>query len=352
MQGSKLTVGALGTALVAGVCAFGVSANAASKIEWNMSTFGPPRAVTAGYEAVAKYIEEKSGGNFTMKIHYAESISPVRNHLDAIKIGAIDAAHFCTSYHPGKNPVGTVLDLAFLPIRSHEVMQDVHEDFYSHPDFLKEMANWGAFPYVSTVLPLYEFMGVGNPPMDLDSWKGMRVRALGGIGDAMRVLGAVPTTVPAPEVYTSLERGVISAASFPYSYTFAAYKMDEISKWFTEGMGLGSPNCPMAVSLAQYEALPAEYKQYLTEAEPLAYAAWKKSYGDGDIKYRPLYAAKMTKIVYTPEQRAAFIEKAGKPTWDAWKENVKKQGVNNGQELIDFVFASIEKADKKHGLTN
>src|SRR3546814_14764115 len=70
------------------------------------------------------------------------------------------------------------------------------------------------------------------------------VRALGGTGMALKNLGAVPTSVPAPEVYNALERGVFRAAAFPNTYAFASYKLDEISQWYTTNLAPGANNCP------------------------------------------------------------------------------------------------------------
>src|SRR3546814_2931646 len=74
------------------------------------------RAYTSGIEAVAKYVEEKSDGNFTIKIHLGEAISPVKENLDGLRIGAFEAAQTCNSYSPGKTPLMGVLDLPFLPM--------------------------------------------------------------------------------------------------------------------------------------------------------------------------------------------------------------------------------------------
>ena len=82
---------------------------------------------------------------------------------------------------------------------------------------------------MSVLQPQSELMGVGDPPRTMDQFKGMRVRALGGTGDALKNLGAVPTSVPAPEVYNALERGVFQAAAFPFTYAFAAYKSKSLS---------------------------------------------------------------------------------------------------------------------------
>src|SRR3546814_4335379 len=73
------------------------AASAADRITWNVSSYGPSRAYTSGIEAVAKYVEEKSDGNFTIKIHLGEAISPVKEHLDGLRIGAFEAAQTCNS---------------------------------------------------------------------------------------------------------------------------------------------------------------------------------------------------------------------------------------------------------------
>ena len=83
---------------------------------------------------------------------------------------------------------------------------------------VKEFASWNAKPFLSSLLPNNEFVGRGKAPKSVDDFKGMRVRALAGIGAAMKKIGAIPTSVDATEVYTSLERGTVDAAAFPATY--------------------------------------------------------------------------------------------------------------------------------------
>ncbi len=324
-------------ALIAGMAGlFASSAFAAEKVEWNHSTWGNPRAFTKGFETVAAYVEEKSGGNFTIKIHYGGTISPPKENLDGISLGAFEQANFCTSYHPGKNPVGTALDLPFLPLKSWDALVGTHQAFQEHPLWKNEMARWNAIPLFSGVLPQYEFMGVGKPPKELKDWNGMRVRALGGIGEAMRKLGGVPTTVPAPEVYTSLERGVVQAASFPYSYTFGAYRIHEIGAWFTEGLQPGTVHCPIIMNGEAFNDLPGEYQKMMMDARQVAYDALKVAYAEADAKWIPIYKERMEVVTYTPEQSEAFKKLAAQPVWDEWVEQHK--GRFNSQAVLDFVL--------------
>jgi TRAP-type C4-dicarboxylate transport system substrate-binding protein len=70
-------------------------------------------------------------------------------------------------------------------------------------------------------------------------------------------------TMLASETYTALQRGRVDAIGFPYSYTFAAYKLDEVADWATTNMKLGSVNCPIVFNTKAYAKLPRHYKNYL-----------------------------------------------------------------------------------------
>ena len=181
------------------------------KVAWNLSVWGPPRAFTAGIETLSKYLDQETGGKFTIKIHYGGALSKGQDNLDNIKLGSFEIAQICTGYHPGKHLGINVLDLPGLPLGDEQVHALVHDAVFEHPYIVNEFKRWDAKLLMTVIQPQSEFMGVGAPPMTMADYKGMRLRALGGTGAAMKNLGAVPTSVPAPEVYNALERGVFRA---------------------------------------------------------------------------------------------------------------------------------------------
>jgi len=312
------------------------------KVSWNLSTWGTKRAFTAGMEYVADQLAERTGGKFTIKIHYGEALSKARENFDGIKIGAFQAAQFCNFYHPGKNPVSMVLTLPFLPLGDLRVSMHVREAVMKHPDHIKDMDNWNAMAYMSALLPQYEFMGRGKPPTSLEDWKGMRVRAGGGLGTAMEQLGATLTTVAAPEVYTGIERGTMDAASFPYTYSHASYKLHEISDWFTSNMSPGTTECATVFNKDAYAKLPDQYKKLLMELKEPAYEVQIKAYEEIDKKNLPMFREKLTEVVYTEAQLEEFRKIAAKPVWDKWVEENK--GKFDAQGVLDLVLAEAKKA--------
>ncbi|MBM3568146.1 MAG: C4-dicarboxylate ABC transporter substrate-binding protein [Alphaproteobacteria bacterium] len=311
------------------------------KVAWKLATWGKPRAFTVGIETVKKHVETRSGGKFTITIGY-ESFGGPKELLDLLKVGALQATTMCSSYHPDKHPAYTALDLPFLPLPDADAQQRVHEAFHAHPFIQKEMAGWNGQFYMSGLLPQYEFIGRGNPPKTIADFKGMRVRAIGGIGDAMKRLGAVPTSVDATEVYTSMERGTVDAASFPSTYAHGSYKTYEVGKWFTENMAPGTQACPTLFNIDAFKALPDAYKALFDEAKPLAYDNLKAAYKEADDKFIPLFKkARLSFVRFGDAELAEFRRVGAKPVWDEWVAQMAARGIP-AQELLDLILKSAE----------
>lgn len=343
----KIKAIALATAVVA-AAAFSLPAVAQTvegpKVNWNISTWGNKRAFTAGIEKAAELVAERTNGNFQIKIHYGEALSKARENLDGLKLGAFQGAMMCAFYHPGKNPAWEVLSMPFLPLGDWDVSEKVRRKMLQHPLLLADMDNWNAMPYISGLLPQYEFMGKGKAPHKLADWKGLRVRAGGGIGLAMEMLGAQLTTVPATDVYTSVERGTVDAASFPYSYSHASYRLPEVSTWWTSNMSPGTTECWTSFNKDAYAALPDQYKQLLEDVKDEAYDAQVNAYVEIDKVNIPAFREKLEEVKYTDEQLAEFRRVAGQPVWDKWVAD--NQDKFDAKGLLDDLLAAIEEAQK------
>lgn len=309
------------------------------KVSWKVSLWGKRRAFTEGLEYVSEQVSKKTGGNFTMKLFYGEQLSKSKENLDGISLGAFEAASFCASYHPGKNAPLNVLDLPFLPVKDFSAQRAMNEAIYAHPTAKEALGKWKAHLYMANILPQYEYMGKGEPPQSVKDFEGKTLRALGGMGAAARLIGATPSTMPASETYTALQRGTVDAIGFPYTYTFVSYRIEEISDWVTTNMKLGSVNCPTVFNTDAYAELPQQYKDLLESLKDGAYTAIESAYATQDkaniARWKQEGKLKMVEI--PEEQMAEFRRVAGKPVWEQWvKDN---SGDFNAQELLDIALA-------------
>jgi TRAP-type C4-dicarboxylate transport system substrate-binding protein len=313
-------------------------------VSWRLATWGKPRANTKAMDALKAHVEAQTGRKFTITIGY-ESFGGPKELLDLVKVEAVEAALICGSYYPDKLPAYSVMDLPFLPLANFDQQQRVHEELHKHPAIQKEFAGWNARIWLSSVLPQYEFLGKGKAPRTLDDFKGMRVRAIGGLGDAMRKLGATPTSMDATEVYTALERGAVDAVSFPYTFAHGAYKTYEVAKWATENLSLGTVSCPIVVSASAFSKLPPQYQALFESAKPIAYATLKQAYAEADAKFLPEFKKKgIAFIRYTDEELKQFRKVAAEPVWEEWVKNREAQGLPGRDLLKSLLDAATRSA--------
>jgi TRAP-type mannitol/chloroaromatic compound transport system substrate-binding protein len=252
------------------------------KVSWRFSTWGTRRSVTEGIEYIAAEAAKRTNNNFQIRIYYGEALSQAKENLDGISVGAFEAAHFCGSYHPAKHKPLNVLDLPFLPLENLDKMYQVHLAVYEHPAVKAALAKWHATLFMPNVLPQMEIMGRGKVPHEIADFKGMRASLPGITGRALGKVGITLSSMTGPETYTALERGTIDAVAFPYSYTFAAYKVDQISDWVTTNLRLGTIVCPTVISQKAWAALPKQYQDLLLSLRRPAHEAIRNDYARMD----------------------------------------------------------------------
>ncbi len=313
----------------------------AADVTWNMSLWGKRRAFTENAEKFAELVSEKTDGKFEIKLNYGEALSKSRENLDGISFGAFEMAQFCASYHPDKNPTLTVLELPFLGVPDLETQVKLDKIVYNHPAVKDDLARWSAKLVMSSPMPQYNFVGKGDAPTQVSDFEGMRVRALGGIGQAMETIGAVPTSVTASETYQAIDSGTVNAASFaPHAHL--SFNTVEAGNWWTTNLNPGTVSCPIVVNIDAYEALPAEFKKAFDESVDPAIDHYLETYDKVYDKWYPtLEKLEIEQVTFPDDQLAAFKEKAGKPLWDKWVADMNEKGLP-GAELLEVVQSNLK----------
>ena len=228
-------------------------AGEAGAVEWNVSLWGKRRAFTEHVEKLAELVAEKTGGAFTMNISYG-GLSKNRENLDGISVGAFEMAQFCAGYHGDKNPTITVLELPFLGVMNLEEEVAVSNAVYAHPATVADLARWNARLLMTSPMPQYNIVGTGEPKDELDEFKGMRVRATGGLGKAFEAVGAVPTSVTATEAQQALETGVVDTVAFA-QHAHLSFQTIDLADWWTENLNPGTVNCPDVITVVPVDQI-------------------------------------------------------------------------------------------------
>jgi TRAP-type C4-dicarboxylate transport system substrate-binding protein len=287
-------------------------------------------------EAIRDFYTKESNGAFEIKISYGAALGPERQIPEAVKSGGYEGGQMCAGYYPNKFPLLTVMELPFLTPAKTAEHAKVYEAVVKHPLIAKEMADRWGIVYVGPVfLPPYEFMG-NRRIASVADMKGVKMRISGLNAKALQVFGAVPTMVTAPEGYTALERGTIDSFGFPYSYTFGAYKLYEVSKYVTEGMAMSGFMCFQGVSLKAWDKLPDNLKAKLPQAQKAAGQALMDAYRKADEKWIPIFKEKLEVTPFPPAERAKLAAGANE-IWEDWVKQQEDAG-RQGRQLLVLVM--------------
>ncbi|MEM6405999.1 MAG: C4-dicarboxylate ABC transporter substrate-binding protein [Pseudomonadota bacterium] len=319
------------------ITAFGAEAMAT---EWNVSVWGKRRAFTEHVEKIAELVEQKTNGEFTLNLSYG-GLSKNKENLDGIAIGAFEMAQFCAGYHADKNPTITVLELPFLGVQTLQQERELSQALYQHPAVIADMARWNATLLMPSPLPQYNIVGVGPAPVTLAEYQGLRVRATGGIGKAMRAVGAVPTSMSASEVRQALDSGVVKAVAFaPHAHM--SFGTIESGTWWTQNLNPGTVNCPVVVNTDALAGLSAAHRQALLGSVDAALDHYIATYNGKtmDAWGPALIERNIQTIGYTEAELDGFRQQVAGPAAQAWIQTNRARGVP-AQALYDFVTSLI-----------
>lgn len=255
---SRLRVGMLSLlAVTAMVVLIGPSVFAADEpVVLKFSSYLPPtHHLQVSHQWVADEIEKRSNGRIKIKMHHSESLHSAKKGFEALRSGISDI----TLAYPIYDPTG--FHLAFgggLPFKfpSAHVAVRVMEELY--PEFIKaEYEKAGVKLAYWSVTNNYFLVATRKPVKSLADVKGMKIRSGGGIhSDVLKAIGAVPVMMPTPEIYASLERGVIDGCLMSPASAMS-YRLNEVGKCVTV-LPLATTDVPVAISVKAWKKLSPE----------------------------------------------------------------------------------------------
>ena len=313
---------------------------AQKKIKWNFSIQGQRRAFTEGLELV-KVLMEKADPNFELNIVYGNALSPARQNLDGIRIGAFESAFVFAGYHPGKLPMAMVLELPFLLPTDHRKKNAAEVEIKNHPIIRNELRNrWNAVFFLNAFLPTYELMGKVRIASVKD-FQGVKTRLSGPNAAILKMFGAIPTMVPAPQGYEAVDRGMIDVFGLPYTYAFGAYRIYEVSKYTTEGLAMGGGSIFFVATVDAWNGLPKKLMDMMPEFRRRNDERLIEAYAQADKKWRPIFDKRLEIVPFPASERAKLLAKA-KPVWEKWEKDNNAKGFP-ATEILNFAKKVVAK---------
>jgi TRAP-type C4-dicarboxylate transport system substrate-binding protein len=205
----------------------------------------------------------------------------------------------------------------------------------NHPAMIKERNKWNVKVLWKCGGPTYNLITKTKPVKTIDDLKGMKIRVGGSIGELLKTFGVVPVYTPAPEAMMAVSRGVVDGVACCGDYWVKAYKLDEVSKYYTKDMDMGAVGLLILINQKSYDALDDDIKEVLTKLEMEMIPLTEKYLSDpADVLRWHMENERKYGIEYCyfpPEDREKMV-KAVQPIWDKWLKRTESVG---GKEVFD-----------------
>ena len=166
-----------------------------------------------GVEKFAQRVKDVSGGSLEIKIYPKNVLVPALAVFDACSSGQIDAFHSGPYYWKGKNSAFSLYSGLPFGFTSEEI-----NSWMSYGGGLElwreQYAKYNLHPFLGGNTNIQMGGWYRKPINSLADMKGLKMRIPGLGGEVFSKMGVNPVLLPAGEIYTSLERGVIDATEW------------------------------------------------------------------------------------------------------------------------------------------
>ncbi|WP_300456136.1 TRAP transporter substrate-binding protein [Desulfobacula sp.] len=214
-------------------CGFIQEAGAGSKQVMKYYCVAPPFSpVNTSMEKMNEFLKKESGGDLEMALFPSGQLGPESQGLNSLKMGAVQSAAITGVAISVLEPKANIMMLPYAfktwedieTFANSATMADIGKSLDKKGLKLMGVGGYGFFNVLSKK----------NFCTDISDYKGSKIRVYPTpiLIDLYKTLGASPTPIAFPEIYTGLQQGVIDATDGTLDSSYAS-KQYEIAKYLT-----------------------------------------------------------------------------------------------------------------------
>ncbi len=258
----------------------------------------PGSAQNIAAEKFKELVEERSGGEITVKIHHSASLGNETEILQQLQMGTIEMGVITVGPFDTFDPLVRVVNYPF--IFRDNAQADAILDGPLGQEILKSLE---ASSFKGLAFSENGFRNLTNnkrPVKTADDVKGLKIRVMqSALHKAIwQALGANPTPMPWP-IYSELEQGVIDGQENPL-WVAEVYKMYEVQKYMTMTRHVYSGHIDVA-SLNWWNTLDAGVRETIRKAMREAAVYQRKMNREKDAERLELLQAQGMEIEMEPD---------------------------------------------------
>ena len=274
-------------------------------------------------------VKAATGGRVIITPYWGSSLAPDPEALSLLKSGVIDIAHLGAPVYPGEFPVSDVVSLPLVVKNPNDAVT-----------LLKTLHSKGLMPELDTGIKFGFFrmtdmiyMMLKNKEVKkLEDIKGLKMRVSAGIAnDTLQALGAVPVAIKPPDLYMSIDRGVVDGLMSSPGF-IGPNKIYEVARVFVdEPLWVGINFVVMNQKV--WDSFPADIKTIMEKEFAKAEKNWQDQIVKSEVTIKETIKKSGVKIINIPDAEMARWQKATEPVIDKFVKKLNGLGLKGTQVM-------------------
>ena len=294
-----------------------------------------------GMRYFAQEVPVRTDGRVEVEIIEGGPMGDWEEQPDNIQKGVFEMGMVSPTHTPGKIPLWSV---ALLPgitdsIYAHNMAL---VDLAEHPSLVAELEErWNQKMLFPGSMDAFEMM-TESPIASIDDLEGFSIRAIGSAASILDKLGAEAAAISGPDVYSSIERGIVDGAVFPVD-THAERNIHELAPYLTLSGNLGFFFGIVTMNLDIWNALPADIKQIMLEVSEEAVINNFEIYYEANMAAKETFEAAGVNITWLPDNEIAVLQETSEALWEEWIAEREDDGYVEAREVFDLWVELVRK---------
>ncbi|MET3695762.1 TRAP-type C4-dicarboxylate transport system substrate-binding protein [Bacillus oleivorans] len=320
----------------------GGSGESGEKIEFKMGHMNSTEHVqdSMAMRPFSEEVAEATDGCVSFQIYPGGALGSPPETYDNILTGIMDAGWGLQGYNAGLFPVHSVLHLPFLANGTGAELSTVAQKLYdTFPEIQEEYKDVKVLWFHAA--DPYAIITKDKPVSSFEDVKGLKLRAPSVEAGAMiESWGATPVSLPAPEIYDAISKGVIDGGVLPVA-ALADFNLFDVVDY----VSLGNFNTSLfyvVMNKASWDKISPEDQAIIEEmiGEPMAKQAGEAF--DTQKEEAEKKAKEMgIEFISLSEDELNKFKEASKGVTEQWLSDMEKKGID-GQKIYDETVKLIE----------
>lgn len=282
-------------------------------------------------------VARRSDGRIKIKYYWLGALHKTGEHWAACRDGLAEITFINFGYYQSQTPISRGVEWSWKGGGAQysdvhmKMMNKLYEEF---PQWREEyekqnmhvlwFTNWGPANF--------DFK---KPYKTVESIKGVRIRGYGVAADALKAIGAIPVPIAAPEIYTSLQRGLVDGLLMvPVGFTLATHLESVVPYIVAGGYGVCGPSA-VVMNKKLWDSLPQDLKDiFLKVKKELIDGKWTEILQNFEHECVDQLVKNGAKFVRWDDVEVAKANKMVQPMEvDRWIKEMEKLGFKEAKKF-------------------